>query len=248
MIVYVAQTDALGDFLNCFPVLSGINKSHGKYDLIIKKGCRQFKGIRDLLLYQDMFSSVYFDDEVNVQEHDVIYMCNWDYREDTENPNRPRETAKYDNWLKDNVKWLKYDVDDSAELKFPEFNIQVKDTYVGDRWDRPTTDKRRRSNILSDLTNFEFLNYDDDILLNCYKIKKSKNPFITNLTGVGILADLLKKESYIVWKPEDFDEQYRKNNDVVWANGKNIEQVFSLHYYLDRKCKLVHSNELKDII
>ena len=58
-------TANLGDFLNVLPVLSGIYKSTGeKVYLIIRRDMRKFKGIRDLLMYQDIFDDVVFDDEV----------------------------------------------------------------------------------------------------------------------------------------------------------------------------------------
>jgi hypothetical protein len=37
MKIYLSGTANLGDFLNGLPVMSGISKAHGKYELIIKK-------------------------------------------------------------------------------------------------------------------------------------------------------------------------------------------------------------------
>ena len=58
------MTDSLGDFMNSFPVLKGIHDSYGKYQLIIKGSNRKFKGFKELLTYQDIFTSVDYDDDI----------------------------------------------------------------------------------------------------------------------------------------------------------------------------------------
>ena len=82
-------------------------------------------------------------------------------------------------------------------------------------------------------------------MTNCYIIKESKKPFITNFTGVGMMADLLNKELFCVWKPEDWNPEWIVGDDITWDNGKNINQVFEKHFYLDRKAKLVHAKDLE---
>lgn len=249
MIVYVSQTDALGDFLNCLPVLSGLNKRFGKYELIIKSRSKRFKGLKELLMYQDLFTSVSFDDEI-LPYGDIIMMNNWDYREEGNNPDRPTETCRYKNWLDDNYD-LDFEVDDDFELKVPNLNLSITDDfYVGDRWSHPMTDTRRSSNVFSYLKTkgFQFLDYDDDLITNAYKIKFSSKPFITNLTGISILSDLLKKETYIIWKPEDFNVEFRNGKDIIWDNGKNINQIFHKHFYLNRNSKLIEENDFRRMI
>jgi hypothetical protein len=131
-------------------------------------------------------------------------------------------------------------------LKYPKCDVEVKDThYVGDRWDHFSTDTRRKTNILSHLKDFEFIDFNNDLLTNCYIIKESKKPFITNFTGVGMMADLLDKELFCVWKPEDWNPEWIVGDGITWDNGKNIEQVFEKHFYLDRKAKLVHAKDLE---
>lgn len=247
MKVYLHSTANLGDFVQALPVLSGFVKKYGKVEFVIKKEMRKFKGIKEFLMYQDLFNNVYFDDEVMMYNSHVIVLSSWT-REDKSDPNRPIETCRYENWLKDNYK-AEFDVDDDFEIKFPGCNIEVKDTYyVGDRWAHPDMDDRRESNILSHLDNYEFIDYDNDILTNCYIIKNSKKPFITNFTGIGMIADLLNKESYVVWKAEDWKPEYRRGDDISWDNGKDINKIFEKHFYLNRKCKLVHANDLIEIL
>jgi hypothetical protein len=83
---------------------------------------------------------------------------------------------------------------------------------------------------------------------NAYIIKNLKKPFITNFTGVGMLADLCNVPLYCVWKAEDWKPEHRVGNDVSWDNGKNINQVFEKHFYLNRKAKLVHASELEGLL
>jgi hypothetical protein len=176
-------------------------------------------------------------------------MSSWPGREDKSDPNRPIETCRYENYMKDNYK-MEFNVDDDFIVKTPNFDIEVKDTYyVGDRWAVGEIDTRRETHILSHLTNYEFIDFDRPMLENAYIIKNLTKPFITNFTGVGMLADLLDKELYCVWKAEDWKPEHRVgDNDVSWDNGKNINQVFEKHFYLNRKGKLVHASDLKGLL
>ena len=247
MRVYLSSTSNLGDFLNGFPVLAGLYKQHGKLDLTIKQDLNKFRGIKEFLNYQDIFSSVEFDSDVFMYGN-VINLSSWT-REEQSNPNRPIETCRYENWLRDNYPSLEFEVDDSIEIKVPELDIEIEDAYYcGDRWDAPGTDDRRASAVLAHLKEFKFLSYENPLLTNAYIIKNLKKPFITNFTGVAVLADLLNVPSYIVWKPEDWSPEFRKGDNSYWDNGKDINQVFQKHFYLDRKSKLVHNDELESLL
>ena len=246
MRIYLSGTANLGDFLNGLPVMSGISKAYGKFELTIKKEMRKFKGIKEFLMYQDLFTDVSFDDEVFMYG-DIIQMSSWPIREDKNNPDRPIETCRYENYMKDNYT-MEFEVDDDFTVKTPEYDIDVKDSYyVGDRWAVGEIDTRRETHILSHLTNCEFIDFDRTMLENAYIIKNLTKPFITNFTGVGMLADLLNKELYCVWKAEDWKPEHRVGNDVSWDNGKNINQVFEKHFYLNRKSKLIHASKLESL-
>jgi hypothetical protein len=247
MRIYLNGTANLGDFLNGLPVMSGISKEYGKYSLTIKKEMRKFKGLTEFLMYQDLFTDVMFDDEVFMYG-DVMQMSSWPIREDKNNKDRPTETCRYENFMKDNF-GLMFDVDDEFIIKTPEYNVEVKDTYyVGDRWAVGEIDTRRKTHILSHLTDCEFIDYNNDMLMNAYIIRNLKKPFITNLTGVGMMADLLNKELWCVWKAEDWNPEFRVGEDVSWDNGKNSKQVFEKHFYMNRKGRLVHANELEGLM
>ena len=242
------KTDSLGDFMNGFPVLKGIYDSYGKYDLVIKSTNRKFKGFKELLMYQNIFESVMFEDEVFVQGALPLHVVE-PVDETSENPKRPAETSRWANSVK-KLTGLNVKPDDSVELKIPELNIEFdKDKYiVGDRWNGPQIDGRRAVNVLSHLENVDFLNYNNDLLTNCYLIKNSNKPFISNFTGSAVLADLLNKESYIVWRKEYWAPQFWNGDDIIWDGGKNIQQCFERHFYTDRNCKLIHATELEKIL
>lgn len=249
MIIYMDRTDSLGDFMNSFPVLKGIHDFYGKYTLVIKGTNRKFKGFKEMLEYQDIFESVEYDDDMFIQGPIILHVPE-NYREDTNNPNRPAETCRWDNAAKD--RGLQFEVDDSVILKTPEIDFEFdRNKYlVGDRWSGPGIDGRRAVHVLADITGeeFEFINYDDPMLVNCNKIKYSNKPFITNLTGISVLADLLNKESLVVWKPEDWHPHFRRGDNVLWDGGKDINLTFLRHHYGDRKSRLVHANDLKEVL
>lgn len=245
MTIYLNSTSNLGDFLNAMPVLSGISKKYGKIDFVIRSDMKKFKGIKEFLLYQNIFNSVEFDDDIFM--NGVITLSSWT-REDKNDKNRPTETCRYENWLKDRYAML-FEVDDEFEIQFPKLDISIdtNNYYVGDRWN-DVVDTRRKTNVLSYLDKMNFIDYNKTLLENCYIIKNSPKPFITNLTGVSVLADLLNKESYIVWKPEDWNQEFQNGDDVNWDNGKGINEIFAKHFYANRKMKLVKSKDLKKLL
>lgn len=246
MKVYLNSTGNLGDFLNALPVISGFVKKFGKFHFIIRHELKKFKGIKEFLMYQELFTEVDFDDEIFMYQMDCIILSSWT-REDKGNQNRPTETCRYENWLKDNYK-IDFDVDDDFEIKFPELSLPISDIpYAGDRWSVGDIDARRATEVLSHMKDkYNFLDYNNDLLTNCYYIKRSPKPFISNITGVSVLADLLNKEQHIIWKAEDWNPEFRVGDDVTWDNGKNINDVFAKHYYGNRMSKLIHAKDFHD--
>jgi len=237
MKIRIECTANLGDFMNGMPVISGIVNSHGKVDLVIRNEMRKFTGITEFLMYQDLFTDVSFDDDV-ILYGDYVNLSSWT-REDKNDPNRPVETCRYENWLRDNYK-LDFQVDDSFEIKVKDLDVDYfsDKTIVGDRWNHATIDNRRKTNVVEhgakpDPNKVVYLNYSNDLMHNCYIIKNNPNKFITTFTGVGIIADLMNKETIVCW-----DEDMR-----IW-DGRPVEFDFERHYYLDRKSKLVHVKEL----
>lgn len=230
MRIYLSGTANLGDFMNSMPVLSGINKKYGKIDFIIKDGMKKFKGIKDFLMFQDLFSSVSFDDEIFVYG-DVIQLSSWPMRMDRTAPFRPLETCRYENWLKDHYK-IDIDIDDDFELKVPELNLNVSsDYYCGDRWDGPEIDiaNGRKTNTLSAIPNVKFLDYNNDVTTNAYIVKNCKGPFISGFTGISIVADLMNKDSLILW-----------TDDIQNFDNKPIAFSYEKHFYGNRKTKLMY--------
>jgi hypothetical protein len=245
MNLYLKSTANLGDFLNSMPVLAGLSMSYGPIDLIIRNEMRKFKGIKEFIKFQStLFNEVNFDDEIFFSG--VTEISSWT-REDQNNPNRPIETCRYENWMKD--RGFQFEVMDNFEIQVPDLGLSLPTDYlVGDRWNVGDIDTRRETNVLSYLDKYTFLDYNNDLLTNAYIIKNSSKPFITNLTGVAVLGDLLNKEQFIVWKSEDWKPEFRKGENITWDNGKDINKVFAKHFYGDRKSKLIHASDLEKML
>jgi hypothetical protein len=238
MKINIDCTANLGDFANALPVISGISKyKNEKIHLIIRPEMRKFNGIKELLKYQPMIEDVDFSDDLLVFG-DVMNLSSWT-RMDQEDENRPVETCRYENWVNDNYRML-FEVDDKFELQVKDEPMEFTDLYIiGDRWNHPTIDTRRKTQVVKDGVNpdeskVHYLDYSKPIMENLNLIRYSYKPFITTFTGVGILADLMNKETIVCW-----DEDMR-----MW-DGHPVEFDFKRHYYADRKSKLVH---VKDVI
>ena len=233
MIINLNCTANLGDFMNAMPVLSGIYKSYGPIEFIIRDDMRKFAGIKEFLMYQGIFKSVNFANEVFLYGDDIKILSSWT-REDQGSPIRPIETCRYENWMKDNY-GMQFEVDDDFELKV------TGDTFVkdhvhlaGDRWSGPDIDLRRKTNTLSNITGLTFLDYSNDLMYNANLIKYATKPFVSTFTGISIIADLLNVEHIVLW-----DEDMRN-----WDN-KPVEYSYKKHYYTNRKSKLMYIGDFK---
>lgn len=240
MKIQIDCTANLGDFCNALPVISGISKYvNEKIDIIIRPEMRKFNGIKEFLLYQPMFNSVEFADEVFTYG-DIMKLSSWT-RMDQENENRPIETCRYENWVNDNYRML-FEVDDDFEIQVGPMPFTLSDimskTVIGDRWNHETIDTRRNTNVVEhgvkpDPLKVIYLDYSKPIMENLNIIKNNPNPFITTFTGIGIIADLMNKETIVCW-----DEDMR-----MW-DGQPVEFDFKRHYYGNRKSKLVYVKDL----
>ncbi len=244
MKIKIDCTANLGDFCNALPVISGISKYvNEKIHLIIRPEMRKFKGIKEFLKYQPMVEEVDFSDDL-ITFGDIMTISSWT-RMDQEDADRPIETCRYENWVNDTYRML-FQVDDDFEIVTPPVYIpdgfDTNKYIIGDRWSTkqdPTVDARRNTNVIEngvnpDKTKVLYLDYTKDILYNLNLIKCSDKPFITTFTGVGIIADLMNKETIVGW-----DEDMR-----VW-DGQPVEFDFKRHYYGNRKSKLIHVKDIK---
>lgn len=238
MKIYLSCTANLGDFVNSFPVLSGLKKQYGQLDFVILDEMKKFKGIKEFLLYQDLFSDVSFDTEKSVENyiHLRTWSNNWD-RQDQTNADRPIETCRYQNWLMDHYR-LDFEVDDDFVLQVPDLDIEIKDKiYCGDRWSGPNIDTRRRSWTLQHLTDLEFLDYTNDLMTNAYIIKNCRDPFVSTFTGISGIADLLNKNQFVLYGP-----------DIEYWDNKPISHSFKKHYYANRNSVLMSRAEFEEAI
>jgi len=232
----------LGDFAHCLPTLSALYKATGqKLSFSICDRLERFKGIKELLLAQDMIEEVFFWRE---QKFNYMNGAILDDTGTTEgNAQAPIANRQYLNYFNKTYGFTLYN-DDDFKLQIPKLDIDYHEEkmIVGDRWspkDAPDVDTRRYSNLIEssgiiDRNKAVYLDYNNDLLYNCALIKYNPNPFVTTFTGIGILADLMKKDLYVLW-----DEDMR-----TWQ-GLPVEHDFDLHYYKDRGAKLKYIRDFK---
>ena len=152
MKVRIECTANLGDFMNGMPVISGLVNSYGKVDMIIRSEMKKFNGIKEFLLYQDLFTDVNFDDDI-IPYGNYVNLSSWT-REDRSDPNRPIETCRYENWLRDHYN-LDFQVDDYFQIKVQDLDINcfTDKVIIGDRWNHATIDTRRNTNVVENGAN-----------------------------------------------------------------------------------------------
>jgi hypothetical protein len=234
MKIYLSCTANLGDFLNALPVLSGIYKSHGKFEFIIRGEMKKFNGIREFLMHQDLFTDVNFDADIFLYGG-FINLSSWT-REDRNNTNRPIETCRYENWLRDNYPTLNFEVDDNFTLKVENLpNLTWNPGYYsGDRWSGNGIDSRRDTNVLQKFDKLNFLVYNRPMMENAYIIKNCNDPFISTFTGISVIADLLNKKQIVLW-----------GDDIRNWDNKPITYSFEKHYYGNRNSHLMYIGDFE---
>jgi hypothetical protein len=191
--------------MNCLPALSGFYNNYGvKISLSICDRLQRFRGIKELLMHQEMFHDVKFlCEESNIPEKYII-LDDTGPIIDTSDVN-PYVTQKY-------ASFINIQPDSNFELKIKD--IEVED--VGPK------------------ENAHYLDYNKDLNYNLNLIKKNKYPLITTFTGIGILADLMKKDLFVLW-----------GDDVRNWNGKPVQHSFDNHYYKNRGAKLVYVKDFQ---
>ena len=227
----------LGDFAHCLPALSGLYKKTGEeISFGICDRLQRFKGIKELLLNQEMFGDVYFMSERPMSTEPYLIVD--DHGDDSEENINAMADYRNVNYLNKHYN-LDIKIDNDFELNVPELDIDYcNDKFlVGDRWspsDAPDVDDRRKSNLLKssglfDDDRFKYLDYSNDLVYNCSLIKYNNKPLITTITGISVIADLMGKETYVLW-----------DDDLRFWQGFTIEQIFRLHFSKNRDCKLVY--------
>jgi hypothetical protein len=233
MILYAdVGTANLGDFANSLPVLSGLYKNYGKISLIIQDEMLKFNGIKEFLLAQEMFDVVAFKSEVQSVTGNVFAFNSW-VQEKKLNDIRPIETCRYEILFKERY-GFDFETDDNFVLNVPDQTVeQISNQLVGDRCVSTTSDKRRKCGLLEESNKFNdhlFLDYTKPILYNLNLIKNSNYPFITTVTGISVLVDLMNLEQNI----------YYEDEMINWDNRSSIQDTFDRHYYKNRHSTLVH--------
>ena len=233
--VYSPRIQNLGDFSHCLPTLSGFYKKYGKFSFGICPRMKRFKGLIDMLMYQGMFTDVFFMDEKPIQN---TYIMIDDSGRDDGNTGESLVARRFYNFFRQHYPQFEFEFDSEFELQVPWFgDVDYKENtfIVGDRWsseDAPDVDNRRLSNLIKAYDKFNdekytYLNYNDHLLYNLSLIKFNSNPVLTTFTGIGILSDLMKKETIVLW-----------DDDMRMWQGKPVTDDYRLHYWTNRNSKL----------
>ncbi len=232
--IFMPMSGNVGDTLNVMPVLSGIYKSTGnKISLVVRDKMRMFNGFAELMRMQECIAAVRFESEVTLDNT----FCNMSLvNKFTEHPNRPWETVRFEEYFRQHYN-IDFETDDSFELAVDgSVEIIPSRFLVGDRMSHPNMDQRngRMSGVLEYSGKFPFdkcvfLDYNTHMAVNAAYIKHTTKPFFTTFTGTAVIANLLKKDSIVLW-----------GEDIRNFDNKPIEYSFNKHFYRDRKSELVY--------
>jgi hypothetical protein len=160
---------------------------------------------------------------------------------------RPLASHKMYTFIRDTYK-INFEYDDDFVMQVPYLDIDYQNEkyLIGDRWaatDAPNVDTRKGSNIIhsSGVINEKialYLDYSKDLVYNCSLIKYNPNPFITTITGIAILADMMNKEVVVLW-----NDEYKTSWPLI--SGETLEKIYDLHHFKNRKTKMVYINDFK---
>lgn len=223
----------LGDTLNAMPVISGIFKSTGhKISLVVRDKMKMFNGFREFMQMQGCIAALKFESEVTLDDTYQILSLVDNF---TKHENRPWETVRLEEDFKRRYSTDFY-VDDRFTFVVDENIDNMPSEYiVGDRMSHPQMDQRRLSGVLKSSGKFDscyFLDYNKPLATNAAYLRYTEKPIITTFTGISTIADLLFKETIILW-----------GDDLKNWDNKPIEYSFNKHFYRDRHCKLVYLND-----
>lgn len=231
--IFMPMSGNVGDTLAVLPVLSGIYKSTGhQISLVVRDKMKMFNGFRDFMMFQPCIVALRFESEINMdQTYQTLSLVDTF----TKHPNRPWETVRLEEDFRNKYN-LEFEVDDDFELQVPEIKFNDDRFLVGDRMLHPDMDQRRKFNVLEKSNKFpldkcRFLDYNENMLTNAAYVKLTKKPIFTTFTGISTIADLLKKETVVLW-----------GDDLKDWDNKPIEYSFNKHFYRNRKCRLEYLN------
>ena len=228
---FMVLSGNVGDTLSVMPVLSGIFKSTGhKTSLVVRDKMKMFNGFKEFMEMQPCIASLKFESEVKFDDTYNILGLVDDF---TLHPNRPWETVRLEEYVKRHYD-INFEVDDDFTLYTPPLTYKIDDRYflVGDRMSHPEMDKRRKTETLKASSKFRvdrchFLDYNTPMAINAAFIKATWKPIFSTFTGLSTIADLLKKETIVLW-----------GDDLKDWDGKPIEYSYNKHFYRDRNCRL----------
>lgn len=234
---FMPMSGNLGDTLNVMPMIAGIKKATGhKIELVVRDKMQAFNGFREFMEMQDPIAKLKFESEVVLDDTYNHLSLVDDF---PTHSTRPHETVRFEEYLKRNYT-MNVEPDDSFMLNVPEPEEVIDKFLVGDRtMSSRGGDERRAFDFLKASGKFpvdkcHFLDYNKPVAYNAALINATKKPFFTTFTGASNIADLLRKDTVVLW-----------GDDLKNWDNKPIEYSFNKHFYRDRKCRLKYLGDFK---
>ena len=235
MKVSVIAGSHLGDFFNILPVISKIYKTwHEPIDFVMPRVFKEkFITLREFLEYQPMFNSVAFDDEKpyhGLQIHGYRRIID------------PPEYVGYPDATWRAVvsigidHFIHIDPDNEFTLLSPEFEDEIDHSkpLIGERSNHSPEASFRDVFYIKRSGKFDscnFLDYNDSISYNAWRIRRCTNIFISTFTGVSVMADLLRARHLVLADPSVY-KQFPKFTAAC-------QGMLDRHYYRDRGSRII---------
>lgn len=230
--IFMTMSGNVGDTLNVMPLLSGIFKSTGhKISLVVRDKMKMFAGFREFMQLQDCIAALKFESEVTL---DDTYQRLGLVENFTQHETRPWETVRLEEYFRKHYRF-DFEVDDNFTFSVDNNVTNVPSEFlVGDRMLHTNMDQRRKFNVLESSGKFpvdkcHFLDYNLPMATIAAYIKHTQKPIFTTFTGISQIADLLNKETIVLW-----------GDDIRNWDNKPIEYSYNKHFYRDRKSKLMY--------
>lgn len=237
MFVSIIAGSHLGDFFNILPVVGGVYKMNNKepIDFVIPVEFNEkFPSLREFLLHQPMFKSVSFSNETQYQG---LLIHGYRLKFDKPYPMAiPGETYRAKRNVETDYR-IEIKVDEDFELIVPDLNLDFDTTknLVGER-SQHSRRHQRKEYFLKPSGYFDdclFLDYNDSMTVNAWKIKNCQGVFISTFTGISVMADLMKKRHVVAWDQESVDDC------LLDGTSWTVEKMYDRHYFRDRKGQLL---------
>lgn len=206
MLITHKNTATLGDFSFTWPLLSSLSQKYGPLDISLPDNYRRYKGLKELLEYQDFCKSVDFLD----REGDIDVQA------------RGSNINKYPILYYYSANLLNENIDENLIIKIPELETDDSINNKVIIFDRMRNYCIKNHNIK--IYNSYYSNYDKSIIYDLNLAKKNKNKIISTTTGISALLSLAMIPHTVLY----FDDVSSKNDLLthLYFSNRNIEFIY----------------------